>query len=273
MAIFLDDTEIDLRSGRFLDGTYSLRLDRTPAEAAITWLYAGEHELPALYYIARHLNDQGCKPLILKMPYIPNARLDRVRFYEEVFTLKYFADIINSLGFDRVDVLDPHSNVACALINRVNAMYPVGLIRTAITDIKSRGFDNPLLYYPDEGAVKRYSTRITAPYAFGIKKRDWVTGGITALEIHGESPSGRNILMVDDICSRGDTLLRSAMALSGAGASNIYVFVTHCENAILDSQLLRCESVQHIYTTNSIYTGYSDKITTYNATDEFYESI
>lgn len=37
---------------------------------------------------------------------------------------------------------------------------------------------NTLLFYPDEGAVKRYSTMFNEPYVFGIKKRDWSTGEI-----------------------------------------------------------------------------------------------
>ena len=46
------------------------------------------------------------------MPYIPNARKDRAHREKDVFTLKYFANIINSLNFDNVYVLNPHSNVS-----------------------------------------------------------------------------------------------------------------------------------------------------------------
>lgn len=268
MAIYLNGNEIDLLGCRFRDGTYSIRLrDARFDSAVLTWLYAGEHELSALMYITWHLREHGCEQISLRMPYIPNARLDRVSSDNEVFTLKYFARVINSLRFDRVWILDPHSRVSCALIDRVSVEYPVELVSATLSDVEERCGAKPLLYYPDEGATKRYSTRITAPYTFGIKKRDWITGVITALEIHGENPSGRNILMVDDICSSGDTMLRSALSLKAAGAANIYFFVTHCENTILDSELLRCDAIKRIYTTNSIYTGSSDKITVYNIAD------
>ena len=51
------------------------------------------------------------------MPYIPNARQDRVKGPEDVFTLKYFANVINALGFRTVTVLDPH----------VKAIYGIAL--------------------------------------------------------------------------------------------------------------------------------------------------
>ena len=38
------------------------------------------------------------------MPYISNARKDRAHREKDVFTLKYFANIINSLNFDNVYV-------------------------------------------------------------------------------------------------------------------------------------------------------------------------
>ena len=37
--------------------------------------------------------------------------------------IKYFCDIINSLNFKRVWVLDAHSNVSLALLNNVQQMH------------------------------------------------------------------------------------------------------------------------------------------------------
>ena len=260
MSIYLNGTKIDADS-RYPDGTYSIRLDCDPACASIIWQYHGEHELPVVIYLAKHLRETGCKLLSLFLPYIPNARLDRTKSDCEVFTLKYFAWIINSLNFDFVRVLDPHSSVACALIDRVIVTTPDHYVKTVFNDIVKEAGTPPLMFYPDEGAMKRYSGMVPAPYAFGIKKRDWRSGEITALEIHGDDLNNQNVLMVDDICSRGGTFYHSARALKEAGANDLYIYVTHCENTIFQGELLKNDLIKRVYTTDSIFTGSHEKIT------------
>ena len=86
----------------------------------------------ALYCLTRHLQKFGIK-VSLFMPYIPNARMDRVKVDEDTFTLKYFAEIINSLSFTSVSVLDPHSSVSEALIERIRIFRPDKYIRRGMS--------------------------------------------------------------------------------------------------------------------------------------------
>ena len=51
-----------------------------------------------------------------------------------------------------------------------------------------------LAFYPDEGAMKRYSSMIEMPYAFGIKKRDWTTGKIEGLDVAGSVDKIKEVL-------------------------------------------------------------------------------
>ena len=74
--------------------------------------------------MTKHLQSKGVKEIELNMPYIPNARQDRVKAAEDVFTLKYFAQMINSLGFSKVTVLDPHSYVSEALVDHIEVQTP-----------------------------------------------------------------------------------------------------------------------------------------------------
>ena len=92
--------------------------------ADIEWFFENNEELITLVYLTKHLRDNGVTDIYLKLPYIPNARQDRVKNPEDVFTLKYFADIINSLNFNSVQVMDAHSYVSVALINRVISYEP-----------------------------------------------------------------------------------------------------------------------------------------------------
>ena len=235
-------------------------------KAKITWNYRNNEELVVLIFITKHLRRIGFTDIELVMPYIPNARQDRVKSDTDVFTLKYFAEIINYLNFDKVTVLDPHSSVSEALINNLKIVTPYEYIKKALNSINEKcvvSEENPLIvFFPDEGAMKRYSDLFSLPYAFGIKKRDWNTGKILGLDVSGATDKikGSRVLIVDDICSRGGTFYHSAKKLKELGAKEIYLYVTHCESTILDSDLIYSTLVEKIYTTDSIFTKEHEKI-------------
>ena len=64
----------------------------------VEWRYENDGELFALICLTKQLPVDREKYLILK--YIPNARMDRVKNPDDIFTLKYFCEIINSLNYD-----------------------------------------------------------------------------------------------------------------------------------------------------------------------------
>lgn len=226
----------------FPDGTMKFNIVCFPFDdfIKIEWYYDSENELLQLVYIVNHVHDISPDiKICLIMPYIPNARFDRTVEVDEVFTLKFFANIINSLNFDSVEVLDPHSHVSEALFDRLSVQVPDIYIKEVFNKLPN----DTMLFFPDEGSVKRYSSlpKYCGPYAFGIKRRNWLTGAIEGLDIVGDTEKikRRNILIVDDICSKGGTFYHSALKLKKLGATNIYLYVTHCENSIYDGELLK----------------------------------
>lgn len=255
----INDRIVDI--GKFPDGT--LLIKETPGstdeQAHISWFFENNEELVALIYLVGHLRSHGIEDIVLYMPYVPNARQDRVKYAHDVFTLVHFAKIINSLRFSKVIVLDPHSYVSEALIDNVHVVRPDGYIRKVYDKVNTDGM---ILFYPDEGAMKRYSGILQKPYAFGIKERDWSTGQIRGLTISASPAAirGHDIMIVDDICSRGGTFYHSAKKLKECGAGKIFLYVTHCENTILEGDLLSSGLIDRVYTTNSIFTKNHDKI-------------
>lgn len=250
--------------GRFPDGTLLIKEDvpkdyNTERTAELSWFFENDAETVALIYITKHLKSHGVEKIHLFMPYIPNARQDRVKSDEDVFTLKYFAELINSLNFASVTVLDPHSTVSEGLIDRIVIKTPKDNIAKVISEI---GGDNLMMFFPDEGAMKRYSAMADKPYAFGIKKRDWKTGQIKGLDVAGQTEliPGSRILIVDDICAKGGTFYHSAKKLKELGASEIYLYISHCENTIFQGELLDSDLLVKIFTTDSIFNGEHEKI-------------
>lgn len=237
----------------------------------IEWLYDNDEELITLIYLCKHIKYNGAKLATLIMPYIPNARMDRVyNSKEEVFTLKYFAEIINRLGFKSIWVQNAHSNVSLGLLNNVEDLSYVlkGDVGTILNEIELNNENKVKLFYPDAGAVKRYSKLLSREYLYGNKTRRWDNGEIQGLEVLGGTPDGCDILIIDDICSKGGTFYYAAKQLKEMGAKNIYLYVTHCENSVFNGSfgeehknLLDTGLINHIYTTESIYRGNDDRIT------------
>ena len=234
----------------FPDGTLHLNCPMNYGTNEIKWFYEDDAELFTLICLKRHLDEAGCPSPRLYLPYLPNARMDRIKNESDVFTLKYFCEVINSLNFEKVICYDIHSSVGAALLNNCENKQPINEINAVINSIND---PNLVLCFPDEGAMKRYSEKLQRPYAFGVKKRNWETGKIEGLSlINGDKVVGKNVLIVDDICSYGGTFVHTAMALKAAGAKDINLYITHCENNILKGEVFTSGLFNSIYTIKTL---------------------
>jgi len=234
-------------------------------EIFVEWLYENDSELFTLICVMDFLRSTPSikNAYILQMPYIPHARMDRVKNEMDIFTLKSFCNVINSLNFDTVIVFDPHSDVSTALLNNVKLMNYNSFLTASLRILGyhpeyQHDFENNksyILFFPDSGAEKRYHVD-GIPNVFGVKHRNWETGKIKSLEISNpEMVKGKNVIFIDDICSRGGTFVRSAKVLLEAGANRVDMIVSHCEPTILDGEVF--DYAGHVVTTNSLL---SDKI-------------
>ena len=252
----------EIRIEYFPDG--ALRILDCPmvstSEAKIHWFFENNEELLVLYMLTKHLRaNYNLEKMILFMPYIPNARLDRIENPDtEVFTLKYSCDMINDMKFDAVYVMHPHSNVSMALLNNcfLDRSY-IYLIEDLIKTLKP-----DYLYYPDEGCKKQMEKRFSYPCIFGMKHRNWEDGKITGMEIitQGADLKDKKILLIDDICSYGGTFKHSLEKLKEMGVGDCNIYVTHCEDSVLKGDLINSKLFKKIYTTNSIFTKENEKI-------------
>lgn len=253
--IKVNDTEIKV--GHFPDGTQSIEFsDAQPYYSTneVEWFYDSDEEVFTLMCVVDMIRRISKNSRIdLWIPYLPNARMDRIKEEKQNFSLKVFANFINSLNFDRVMTYNVHSNVSEALIDKVVNIDPIFDVDTVISDYKP-----DVIYFPDEGACKRYVDldsvkKSGLPVIFGIKKRDFATGKILGLDVISDTDlTGKKVLIVDDICSAGGTFKFSAMKLKELGASDVALYISHCEDNIQNGDLLKTDLVSKIYTTDSI---------------------
>lgn len=171
----------------------------------------------------------------LFLPYFPGARQDRIVVPGEPLTAKVYADLINSLNFNQVTILDPHSIVTPALINNCYVITNESFAIKALLEIRMR-CQKPMMYLvaPDLGAKKKTEQVAKLyPHSYDIlqanKKRNLDTGQILSIELLNEPDEIGNTpcVIVDDICDGGGTFIGVAEALRKKGATSIYLVVTH----------------------------------------------
>jgi ribose-phosphate pyrophosphokinase len=187
------------------------------------------------------------------MLYIPYARQDRACAFGEANGIKVFSKLINSLGFDEVSVLDPHSDVATALLDNILVIKPSTILSNLGLARKLTSGDVAIIS-PDAGANKK--TLEVAKYFGGTeiiradKIRDPLTGQITGTEVYCEYLNGQEVIIVDDICDGGMTFIKLAEELKEKEAGDINLYVSH---GIFSKGLqpLFDSGITNIYTTDS----------------------
>lgn len=190
----------------------------------IWWDYSSESELIELAQLKDLLTVRGVKRVYLNIMYLPFARQDKNIFNDSTFALLSFAKLLNSIEFEEIFIMDPHSARATDLINRSRALYPHGAVMRA----KQLTGSN-LICYPDAGAVMKYSKAyhyFDGLTIYGHKVRDQATGRITSYELVGNC-DGARVLIVDDICDGGATFRLLSAALYDGGAEEVALFVSH----------------------------------------------
>jgi phosphoribosylpyrophosphate synthetase len=206
--------------------------------------------------------EQGIK-VWLYIRYLPNARMDRTDD-ETAFTLWSFARIINKMYFVGVKIDDPHSDTALNLIDR---SYP-GSISDRYAAVCKK-VKNPLIVFPDEGALYRYAKDIPedVPVTHCKKTRDWNTQHVTDMKLmNPEMVKGKDVVLIDDIIAHGYTMYLAIKEIEEYSPKSITIYATHIEESFIDGilcqKLNEGEIEAQVYTTGSIIRKW-DKVPEY----------
>lgn len=239
----------------------------------IRWQYENDEEFMIVAFVKKHLDEyfakmftpNNMKDVELVMDYIPNARMDRVKDDFEIFTLKHFASLINSLNFKCVSVFDPHSTVSEALFNNLvikrNALVTTitHVVANMVKEFTDGRYEDLVIFYPDEGSQKRYHDNCMfdlIPF-FGNKIRDWKTGEIRGLTIETHTDKsldylkGKSVLIIDDIISAGGTVYHSIKELEKYGVKNVCCYASHLENTMFTQEQNKLRDM--LFDDNSIF--------------------
>lgn len=170
-------------------------------------------------------------------------RSDRRFGPNESFDLKVISNFINAMGFDKVNILHPHSSVCLALIHN-----SVQLSHFQYVQVAYEKLNKGVLVSPDAGAYKttyEIADRLDAPLVAANKVRIM---GLPKVTVQG-NVKGKECLIVDDLADGGRTFKFLAEELKNQGAEKVYLYVTHGQFNYGFDELK--EFIDHIYCTNS----------------------
>lgn len=187
----------------------------------------------------------------LFLGFTPNARYDRHMVDGDGFALRVFADMLNLCKFDRIMVVDPHSDATTALIRNCQAHKQEDVMEGLLNTFNKDGYD--VLIAPDAGAYKKIfnlSKKMKLPVVCMSKVRDLETGNIIGTALLDTLPEAARCLVVDDLCDGGRTFIGAAETLRQHGAVQVDLAVTHGIFSQGVAHLLT-NGIDHIYTTDT----------------------
>lgn len=189
--------------------------------------------------------------LNLYIPYLLGARSDR-KFVTggNSYLVDVVAPIINSLNFNKVTVMDVHSDVAAACINNLEVLSNEELLNFVIKDLCIH-----TVISPDAGSEKKIYSLLKESGCTNLvvasKHRDISTGKILSTEINVKNIKG-NTLIIDDICDGGRTFIEIAKAIDShmSPKPKKYLMITH--GIFSNGYKELSEYFDGIYCTNSV---------------------
>jgi ribose-phosphate pyrophosphokinase len=249
---FASDVSIDFQSFTFSGGEPHIKIDPNfdvTQKITITHRINSFNDLGLLCIAVDALHRMDAKNLELFIPYFPGARQDRVMVLGEALTVKVYADIINSLQFNKVYILDAHSEVTPALVNHCEIISNHTFVQKVIESIGTK----VKLISPDGGALKKVYK--LSEYLGGLdviecsKCRDVKTGKLSGFKVQHDHLQNEDCLIVDDICDGGGTFVGLAEELKKKQAGKLYLAVSH---GIFSRGLEVLNCFEKVFTTNSV---------------------
>lgn len=202
------------------------------------------------------------------MPMLYEGRQHRRASRESLDCAMALQELMN-MGVDSLLTFDAHdprvqNSIPLSGFENISPIYQMikALIRTS-PDIKFEP-GNITVVSPDEGGMGRaihYASVLGVELGMFYKRRDYsrIVDGrnpILAHEFLGSNISDKDVIVVDDMISSGESMLEVAAKLKGLGANRIYVctcFGLFCNGLEIFDEAYKNGTIERILTTNLVY--------------------
>ena len=202
------------------------------------------------------------------MPMLYEGRQHRRSARESLDCAMALQELV-SLGVKNILTFDAHDPRICNAIplggfDNVQPTYQMikSLLRT-VPDLKIDK-DHLMIVSPDEGAMSRcmyYSSVLGVDLGMFYKRRNYAViengrNPIVAHEFLGADVTGKDLIIVDDMISSGDSLLDIAAKLKQKNCNRVFAFTTFglfVEGYDKFDQFYKDGLIDKIFTTNLVY--------------------
>lgn len=252
-----ENSEIPFKSFTFPDGQPHLKIETAhltdeEVRCRILTRIASPNDLLKVVLAKSVLEDAGFERIELVVSYLMAARMDRVMTVGEPFSLRVVTDILNSAGFSKISVFDPHSEVTTALLRRSVAIPNYHFVKDCLDEFLAKHQQTDYwLISPDAGALKKIhgvAQFVGAEHvAECMKVRDVKTGHLSGFKTLEADFEGKTCVIVDDICDGGGTFAGLGGLLKEHNAGKVVLIVSHG----IFSKGFDIPNIDFIYTTDS----------------------
>ena len=190
-------------------------------------------KLCRLLFFIGAVKDAGAARVTAVTPYLCYARKDRRTKPNDPVTTRYIARMFESVGTDCVVTLEVHNPVAfenafrCRTVALTGAPLFVSYVKKTFPN------DKLAVISPDTGGMKRaellreaLEAALGRPVGKALAEKHR-SAGVVSGELFVGDVAGATALIVDDLISTGNTLLRAARSARKVGAKRVIALVTH----------------------------------------------
>jgi ribose-phosphate pyrophosphokinase len=212
-----------------------------------------------LLFLLNGLRDAGAERRIALIPYLAYARKDRRTQIRDPVNTRYVAQLLEASGADRLIALDVHNPAALDNAFRIPVDHLSALPMFA--EYFARRFAHAPLAVasPDVGGIKRVQVfrelleaRLGREVELAFIEKRRAAGVVSGGTLVGLPPGQPTVIVLDDLCATGGTLIRAAQICRGAGAAAVHVAVTHLPLDAGVRTLLASEVIAGIVATDSV---------------------
>ncbi|MCP5505693.1 MAG: ribose-phosphate pyrophosphokinase [Chlamydiales bacterium] len=194
------------------------------------------------------LKRASARSIVAVIPYFGYARQDRKDKGRVPITAKLVANLLETAGVTRVVTMDLHSEQIQGFFDiPVDNLYGQSLFAKAI---QKTGLKDLVVCAPDVGSAKLarlMASELGASFAIVDKQRT----SAKDVETHAlvGDVQGKDVVLVDDICSTGSTLEKASEAVRKAGAGRVVAAVTH---PLFSREWVERSKIDHFFVANTI---------------------
>jgi ribose-phosphate pyrophosphokinase len=215
----------------------------------------------------------SARKIIAVMPYFGFARQDRKDKPRVAIGAKLKANMLMAAGVDRIMTMDFHADQIQGFFEvPVDHLYASTLFLKEIEKLPS---ENIVIAAPDVGGAKRansYSKKLNCGLALCHKHRK-KPNEIAEMTVIGDV-SGKDVLIIDDMCDTAGTLTKAADLLMDKGAVSVRAFCTHAVLSGPAYERIDASQLTELIVTDTIpLKGKSDKIRVITVADLFSDVI